>query len=50
MSLLSKLSIGLHTISANVAVWISSLEASDSSNLFQLVWLPFNLYLLIRLL
>jgi hypothetical protein len=50
MSLLSQLSVGLHTISADVTMWISSLEASDSSNLFQLVWLPFNLYLLIRLL
>jgi hypothetical protein len=50
MSLRSQTPLDLHVILSDFMIQLQGLEGSDSHNLFQFIWLPFNLYLLIRLL
>jgi hypothetical protein len=50
MNLLSQMNFSLQTIFTDSLMWFHGLENSDSHNLFQFIWLPFNIYLLIRLL
>jgi hypothetical protein len=49
MNLLSQMTFDLHSIFTNSLMVLHGFENSDAHNLFQFIWLPFNIYLLIRL-